>query len=344
MPIRLRNLIAIPALFISFSGEPGEVKAQQSSRNKPEIVIEEQLKDLNKEWDSLDIKTRQGKTTLKLFPQYPNFNTKDISAPQSDFAGSVILSAAVIGSPLLLVLALTSFFKNCRHKISSLEDLIKQSDTNDNFNPRIKLVNDVIMSESLLPEEKVRLSSVLRFVRNQPEFDDLISDPSINLYFDKPKDINKELEERDPDIYRQLQGANYPPWKLREDLKLKSFTLVERNSFLNETEDYIILIQDYKDHESILLSVLRELFRIHTYQNNESKTPVLYSLQIDSLKDELKTLEGMLDVLCQHSPKLEKQIKELIKEERKQLDLWQSASCQYNIDVLDTANLWVRGI
>ena len=93
-----------------------------------------------------------------------------------------------------------------------------------------------------------------------------------------------------------------------------------------------------------MLSVLRELFRIHTYQNNEDKTPVLYSLQIDSFKDELKTLEEMLDVLCQHSPKLEKQIRGLIKEERKQLALWQSASCQYNIDVLDTANLWVKDV
>lgn len=338
MALSLSKIVALPALFLAFGGEPNKAKAQYFPLDETEI----KKTAVNLLEGAVDFKSSL--LQQDTHPAGASSNkTNDFFILSTDIFLPITLTLGTFAGILLLLSLLTKSSKD-NNKISNLNDLIKQFETDNNHNRISGITKDIHVSEDVSPEEKARLKSVIKFLTSASELNNLINDPSINLYFCKSDNIIELLKEREPSVFSQYQDANYSSWKPREDLKLNSFTLVEQIHDFNETVNYVIIIEEYKDYEIIMLSLLRELFRIHTYQNNENKIPVLYSLQIDTLQNELKSLEEMLDAICKSSPELEKRIIEIIKEESKQLDLWRSASCQYNIDALDRVNLWVKDI
>ena len=150
------------------------------------------------------------------------------------------------------------------------------------MNQREKCIN--ITSKLTLKELK-DLKHVLEDLRDLSDWKTLIS--KVSIYFEKSNPLEYLKDVKHP-AYLDYKEIGYPPWSAPG---IHSFSI--RFDSFNVGVDYAIIIQeeDYKDYFKLLLTVLREMYRILEMESQSNLHNIeLTGIQIVAYKEELLNL------------------------------------------------------
>lgn len=346
MFLRLRNILAVPALFFGINGEPEKAYSQDpptpikkdfkkdSSINKS---IPQGIFNLDKEYL---IKHESNKREIYLTTREDSPIGKTYTPDSPSDNSFQAISFAGVG--IIAVIFLAALYKNrSKNEVPTNEevkDALKkvfpeQDEELDNFEHYITVEN-IIAADSISQEEQINLAIILRMLSNSSKWSDLIKSEKANLRFDKKKQVLETLPKGDP-VLSEFQQAIYPSWKFG-DLKLEGFTFAEDTYNLGrETRNFTLVLSDYTNSVNLLASMLCELNRIAIQEDNgENKIP-LTRLQAESLDGELNDLWEINQTLSKNPlyKKVCAVIEQKIQEDIDQYNKWRAAYFRYLAEV-----------
>lgn len=346
MTLRLRNLLAIPALFLGINDEPEKAYSQKPTtpikrevKQEPKVNKETSLDMLN--FDANRLFQNESNKRGEYVSAIDNSSFKITHTPSLSNNNNSLQTISFVGIGIIAVIVLATLYKKNKDELPTneeIKDALKkafpeQDEELEDFENYITLEN-IFASDSISPEERINLIVILRMLSNSSKWNDFIKTERANLQFEKKKQILETLP-KDNSVLLEFQQAIYPSWKFG-DLKLESFTFVEDTYNLGrEAKSFTLVLNDYINPVNLLTSILCELNRISIQQNNgENKIP-LTRLQAESLDGELNDLWEINQTLTKNPlyKKICVVIEQKIQEDIDQYNKWRAAYFRYLAEV-----------